>query len=79
MRLDLASALSMTGLTQSIGSFPQGNDREDCRVITTAHPSNYFYIDRAPWETNWDLDSLHIDNKVMNCAVCCVVRKNCIM
>lgn len=49
MRLDLASALSITGLTQSTGRFPQGNDREDCRVITTAHSSNYFYIDRDPW------------------------------
>lgn len=69
MRLDLASTLSMTGLTQSTGSFLQGNDREDCRVITTAHSSNYFYIDRAPWEGDRDQDSLHIDNEEMNCTV----------
>lgn len=79
MRLDLASALSMTGLTQSTGSFPQGNDREDCRVITTAHSSNYFYIDRAPREGDRDQDSLHIDNGEMNCTVCCGDSRNFIM
>lgn len=79
MRLDLASAPSMTGLTQSTSSFPQGNDREDCRVITTAHSSNYFYIDRAPWEGNRDQDSLHIDNGETNCTVYCGVNRNFII
>lgn len=55
MRLDLASSQSLTEPTQSTGSFPQGNGREDCRVVTAAH---YFYIDHTFWEGDRDLDSL---------------------
>lgn len=63
MRLDLASSQSMTEPTQGRGSFPEGNDSEDCRVITTAHSSNYFYIDHIPWEGDRDKASFYMTMK----------------